>query len=287
MAKRVESPSSINTFKQCKRKYYYQYILNLPTIANIHQVRGNIAHDVLENFYNINLEGFRQDNYELKFREAIQQLFLHYWNSYKKQLDELSLNNDQKKFYFEETMLMLMNWVSHFINDLNEMIKKENIPMEEAFLKLIPLREIELVSQQYSVRGFVDAIRQIEEEIQIIDYKTNSSFEVKESIRLQLAIYTLLYFEKYGVMPSKAGIFFLRHKLKLINADNELLEMAKKEIEIIHEHTSRTENVMDYPQMVSPLCKWGSGQCDFYTVCQPKMENGKNGCKNGNGSEGE
>ena len=68
MAKRVESPSSINTFKQCPRKYYYQYVAKLPTVSNIHQVRGNIAHSTLENFYDIDVSGFEQENYEEYFK---------------------------------------------------------------------------------------------------------------------------------------------------------------------------------------------------------------------------
>ena len=71
------------------------------------------------------------------------------------------------------------------------------------------------------MQGFIDAIHHLEDEVQIIDYKTNSSLEVKDSIRLQLAIYSLLYFEKHGKMPSKARIFFLRHKLKLVPVDQE------------------------------------------------------------------
>ena len=58
MAKRLESPSSINTFKQCKRRYYYRYIEKLPTISNIHQVRGNIAHATLEHFFDIDVSSF-------------------------------------------------------------------------------------------------------------------------------------------------------------------------------------------------------------------------------------
>ena len=35
MPKRVQSPSSISTYKQCPRKYFYQYVLKLPTQGNI------------------------------------------------------------------------------------------------------------------------------------------------------------------------------------------------------------------------------------------------------------
>ena len=236
MAKRVESPSSINTFKQCKRKYFHQYIEKLPVVPNIHQVRGNIAHSTLEKFYDIDVSEFTEENYVLKLRSSIQTLFMYHWNQYKPKLDGLKLSQDQQRFYFEETMLMLMNWANHFVESMGHMIAKEKIPVQEAFLKLTPIREQEFASDNYSVRGFVDAIQHVNEEVHIIDYKTNSNFEFKESIKLQLAIYSLLYVEKYGITPSKVGIFFLRHKLKFMDVDEGLIELAKKEITLINEN---------------------------------------------------
>ncbi len=269
MAKRLESPSSINTFKQCKRKYYYNYIEKIPTLSNIHQVRGNIAHSVLEDFYDISLEGFTEENYALKFKGVIQTIFVATWKKYEKKLTELNLKKDQEMFYFEETMMMLMNWMNHFLKDFTGMVEKEKISLEEAFSKLTPIRELEYKSEQHSVRGFIDAIRHQENEVHIIDYKTNSRFDIKDSIKLQLAIYSLLYFEKHGKIPSKVGVFFLRHKLKLFNVDEELLKLARLEIELIHAHTSITGNKIDYPRTITPLCKWRTGQCDFYKVCKP------------------
>lgn len=269
MAKRVESPSSINTFKQCARKYYYQYIEKLPTFPSVHTVRGNIAHSCLEDFYDIDVHSFTRENYKQKSREALQKLLLHHWRAKAEELQKLQLTQDQLRFYFEETMLMLINWSNQFFEKVEETMQKKKISLQEAFVYLTPVREMEYVSNNYSVRGFIDAIQHVEDEVHIIDYKTNSNLEVKDSIRLQLAIYSLLYFEKHGKLPSKAGIFFLRHKLKLVPVDEELLQLAKREIELIHAHTSVTEAKDDYPKKVTPLCKWNGGQCDFYEACKP------------------
>jgi len=269
MAKRLESPSSINTFKQCNRKYYYQYIEKLPTFPSIHTVRGNIAHSTLENFYDIDLSSFTLENYPTQFRLVIQKLFLKYWQEYKPKLTELNLSKDKEQFYFEETMLMLMNWVNHFIKDITYLINKKNLSLIDAFQELTPIREKEYSSEKHSVRGFIDAIHHVESEVHIVDYKTNASMEFKDSIRLQLAIYCLLYEELHGMMPSKVGIFFLRDKLKMINVDEDLLDLARREIELIHGHTSLFETIEHYPRKITPLCKWSSGECDFYKVCKP------------------
>ena len=272
MAKRVESPSSINTFKQCKRKYYYSYIEKLPTVSNIHQVRGNIAHSTLEHFYDVDVSKLNSDNYKVEYKKIIQKLLLHQWNKYGPKLNELGLSNDKIKFYFEETMLMVMNWCNHFLTDIESLIEKENLSVPEAFMKLTPIREQKYASEKYSIRGFIDAIHHCGDEIHILDYKTNSRFDMKEPIILQLAIYSLLYQEKRGVLPNKVGIFFLRHKSKYIDVSPEMIELAKKEISAIHLHTSSTEHVDDYPQTITPLCKWSTGQCDFYETCKPHKD---------------
>ncbi len=282
MAKRIESASSINTFKQCKRKYYYQYIVKLPTQPNIHQVRGNIAHSTLESFYDISVENFTEENYVQKFQEAIQKLFLYHWNLSQPELKKLSLSTDQEMFYFEETMLMLLNWNNHFLEKMGTILKEKKFSVQGAFVQLTPLRELEYSSEKLGVHGFIDAIHHYDDKIQILDYKTNSDMEVKDSIKLQLAIYSLLYQEKHNKLPDKLGVFFLRHKLKELNVDEEMLNSALKDIAEVHAHTSNTIELLDYPQSPSRLCKWSTGKCDFYGDCKPAVNgNGKNG--NGKG----
>jgi len=264
MAKRVQSPSSINTYKQCPRKYYYQYIQKLPTLPNIHLVRGNIAHSVLEDFYDLSLP---EKDYPLFFKNAVQKLLLHHWQKAQPRLKVLHLTNDQLTFYFEETMLMILNWTNHFIKDFKDLLQK-NYPPAEAFQKLTPIREQRYYSKHHYVQGYIDAIHHLENEVHIIDYKTNACFEFKDEIKLQLAIYSLLYYEKHGTPPSKVGIFFLRHRLKTIKVDSEILDLARREISLIHQNTV-SENIQNYPPKISPLCKYSSGQCDFYNYCQP------------------
>ncbi len=237
-------------------------------MSSIHTVRGNIAHSSLEDFYDIELSTLNKENYSLKCREEVQKLLVKHWKGYHEKLDSLELSKEQEKFYFEETMMMLMNWVNFFVKKLEGTIK-EGKSVQEAFAQLKPIREQEYRSDNYSVRGFIDAIHHLEEEVHLVDYKTNSRFDIKDSIKLQLAIYCLLYFEKHGKTPSKVGIFFLRYKLKMMNVDKDLLELAKREVSLIHEHTSSTEEIDDYPRTVTPLCKWSTGQCDFYEVCKP------------------
>jgi hypothetical protein len=82
-----------------------------------------------------------------------------------------------------------------------------------------------------------------------------------------LAIYALLHQELKGELPHKVGIYFLKDKPKVIKVDTQLLEFAKREIELIHQKTE-SDDVCDYPKKQSGLCKYSTGQCEFFDVCQ-------------------
>ena len=261
MGKRIQSPSSINTFKMCPRKYYYAYIKELESLPNIHQVRGSIAHTVLEDFFDTDVSDLTMADFEGKLTVVLQNSLLQEWQDGEKDLEKLELTDNQRQFYFEETMLMLLNWLSHFC----ELARTQKGSFQEIFKKLTPIREQLFLSEKLQARGYIDAIENINNELRIMDYKTSSRFEI-EHHRLQLGVYCLLYQELKGKLPDKAGIYFLKDRPKFINVDQELLDFAKKEIELIHEKTV-SDDIIDYPKKKSRLCKYSTGQCEFYEVC--------------------
>ena len=258
MKKRVQSPSSINTFKQCPRKYYYHYIANLPTKKSIHLVRGTVVHEVLEKFFDADVSSLTHTNFETHLRSHIQKLFLEAWKANQPEIRKYVKNNDEERFYFSESLLMVFNWTDQFVARM----KSINDSIPNAFRMLTPQREIEFRSTELSVCGYVDAIEQDGDNIRIIDYKTNAYLEMSDEQRLQLGIYALLYHEKHGKKPQQAGIFFLRSKPKFIPVTEELLQEATKEIEYVHTKT-QSIRIEDYPLSPGPLCK----TCDFYKLC--------------------
>ena len=154
---------------------------------------------------------------------------------------------------------MIFNWITRFT---------EKIETKQDFKNLTPETETQIISESLRTRGFIDAIHNINNSIIITDYKTSKKFEITNEYKLQLAIYALLYKKKYGITPSKVGVDFLKHDEIHIDVDEKLLNLAKKEIELIHLRTiSKLKE--DYPRAPSPLCKWSTGQCDFYEICKP------------------
>ncbi|MBS3125661.1 PD-(D/E)XK nuclease family protein [Candidatus Woesearchaeota archaeon] len=264
MEKRVQSPSSIKTYKQCPRKYYYSYILKLESPPNVHQVRGNITHSVLEEFFNIDMSKITLDNYPAHLKLVVQQLLLEQWKNYRERLELVELTKEQEIFYFEDTLHMLFNWVDLFCGK----IQRKKGTFQERFAALTPMRELLFTSQAYHIKGIIDAIENNEDgSVRIMDYKTSSSQNINEHL-LQLGIYSLLYHDKHGVLPKQVGIYFLKGRESCVDVNEKLLEQAKKEIEHVHSRT-QTEDVNHYPKQVSGLCKWSTGQCEHYDVCRP------------------
>lgn len=266
MAKRVQSPSSINLFKQCARKYFYVYIKGFELLPSIHTARGHVAHSVLENFFDIDITGITKENCREMLQARIPTLLVKYWTDAKKEFDALDLTHEQVQFYFEETLVMLFNWLNHFI----ERVHGHPGDFAAAFKALTPEREKEYVSQYYSVHGFVDAIEHAGDEVRIVDYKTSKDPKMTPEYKLQLAIYSLLYHETHGHPPNKVGIFFLKDGPQFINVDADLLEMAKREIAVIHKGTE-TDDITDYAKDATKRwCRW----CEFSELCW-NVKNGK------------
>jgi len=268
--KRMHSPSSINTYKQCPRKYYYNYIEKLPTTANIHQLRGTIVHKALENFYEISLidlaelEKFDITQINQHFQRFIIQLFYEEWKRKLPELQALPLEKPQLQFYYDESIAMLSLWLREYMKSLKTALTGKTLI--QAFENLRPQREQQYKNEQLNVKGFIDAIFKDGKEITLLDYKTSKNPEITEEIKLQLAIYALLYFETHRTLPTKVGAFFLKHGEKFLHVDDELLQLAKLECEIMELNTQSSEKT-DYPKKISRLCKYSTGQCDFFGTC--------------------
>lgn len=257
----MHSPSSINLYKQCPRRYYHIYIEKLPTKPSIYLIRGSIVHSILENFFKIDVNNISEKNFVFELNVLINELFIKYWKQKKEELE--SLNLDNLEMYFNETKSMVNNWITNFISNLIE--KMQDNSLKNAFNLLKPKTEVGYVSEKYNVKGYIDAIHE-GDEIVLLDYKTSSKDIFTEEYKLQMAIYALLYAEKNNRFPDKVGINFLRFGEKYLKIDDQLIEFAKKECRMISKKTSSTD-MNDYPKKESGLCKWSSGQCDFYDIC--------------------
>lgn len=263
MTQMMLSPSSINTFKQCPRKFYFAYICKYPTKPNIYTVKGNIVHKVLEKFFDIDVTGQDLNTIEGFLKSKVKEIYRDTWKNYLKDLMSLEKNQDELKENYMDSFDMLMNWTDNFTSRLISL--SEGRGLENAYRLLTPKRELFLSSKEHSVRGFIDAIEKVDG-VRIIDYKTSKAKDMTAEFRLQLGIYALLYKENFGQMPEKVSIVFVKGGELDIDVSEFLIVQAIDEIKDVQAKIKST-GMDDYPQVKSGLCKWHSGQCDFYEKC--------------------
>jgi putative RecB family exonuclease len=221
---RIQSPSSINTYKQCPRKYYYSYIEERPTKPSIALVRGTVVHETLELFFERRPSKIAEDVYT-NLQYHILSLVKERWMDHDEEVQSLNMTVDEISFYKEETRLMLLNWLNHFWKK----IKREmdaGMSFQDAFVKHTPRIETEYRSEEDRVRGYIDAIHEVDNAVHIMDYKTSKNPIISEEYKLQLAIYAFLYKKTHGKIPDKVGIFFLKHGEQLMDVNDELLKHA-------------------------------------------------------------
>ncbi|MBU2561278.1 MAG: PD-(D/E)XK nuclease family protein [Nanoarchaeota archaeon] len=267
MPKRVQSPSSINTYKQCPRRYFYQYIIKYPTKANIHTVRGNIVHEALEKFFSVDISTFNDESFKKELSFFMKNLFDACWAGASNRLHKLGIDDERISFYYDESTQMLANWLNHLFDGLENEMKQSDLSLQEAFRKLKPIElEKEFKDKELMVRGFIDVIHKDGDDIILVDYKTSKSSELKDEYLLQLGIYAMLYEKQHGKYPVKVGLWFLKDKPVMLKVTPKLIKDALFEVEQIH-FATESERIGDYPKKESGLCRWSTGQCDFYDIC--------------------
>jgi CRISPR/Cas system-associated exonuclease Cas4 (RecB family) len=263
---RLQSPSSILTYKQCPRKYFYRYIAKLPVSKSIHLVRGSIAHKVLEDVYALDLAHIPDETFLITMRFILQEMFRKQWEASKEELAELGMDPIDLQTYYDETRIMINNFF-HYLAERMQQIP--GVTPKEAFRLVTPDREVELHSKMHHVRGYADAIQREGDKLIIIDYKTSKKLEITDDYRLQLGIYCMIY-EEMERAPDEVGVFFLKHGRELrVPVTRDMIDHARKEVAAIHLNT-KSKDIKDYPKKTSALCKWSSGQCEFYETCFSK-----------------
>jgi putative RecB family exonuclease len=269
---RLQSPSSIILYKQCPRKYFYKYIAKLPTPKSIHLVRGSIAHKVMEDIYDldekIDLERIPEESFLITLKFILQEMFKQEWELNQAELKSVGLTDEQLLEYYNDTRVMINNFF-HYTVDRMQQLASKGLSLRQAFKAVKPRREVELHSKAHHVRGYADAIHDEGGKLVIIDYKTSRKLDMTDDYRLQLAIYCMIY-EEIERLPDEVGIFFLKHGQELrIPVTRSLVEQARVECNAIHLNT-KSKDMRDYPKHVGPLCKWSTGQCEFYDTCFSK-----------------
>jgi len=243
MARKYHSPSSINTYLRCPRKYFLRYIKRLKQKPNIHLFRGSAVHEALAKF----IENHALYSHDVEqMRITLIELFDSAWNSRKQQINNLGLSKMDIKRFYDDSIEMLLKWLNTYTKGISKGLKR-------------PKTEFRLFSKKHGIMGIVDAIYDHNDRIYLIDYKTGAKDTITRDIKIQIVIYALLYKENFKRMPHTVSIVFLKTQtIKRFRVTDELVQQAIRICKRIHEKTI-SDDESQY------LCTCG-GWCerDFY-----------------------
>lgn len=266
--KRVESPSSILAYMQCPRKYYYRYVKRLEQKPSIHLILGSAVHSAIEAFHKSQRRGLEEETFFGSLRPCMMRSYCHEWKRNSPTIQRIGLKPWEQSSYFKQGMIMLENFYRHHMGAVRDFQHRSGMTFSDTFDTLRPKSELKIYSQRLGVMGMIDSVENADEQISIIDYKTSKKTELDEECMIQLSILSLLYSEHFGRKPDKIGIHFLKSGLKTLPVIPEVLQFGEKTCSRFRWVTD-SPDIFAYPQKKTGLCKYRTGQCDYYDTCRP------------------
>lgn len=167
--KELYSFSKLDTFHNCKRNYYYNYILKQRGGDSIYSFLGTVVHELTQNMIEKNISN--EQAIEL-FIQAVDDAEM---------LDLPWISENVKNNY--------VTCITHFLENF--------VPVENNTIRIEDKFEIEI--NGIILRGFIDLWYRIKNKIYIIDLKTSTKFSKKDFPKKarQLLLYAIALSEKY------------------------------------------------------------------------------------------
>ena len=240
ISERTLSPTAINTYLSCPRKFYYRYIEKLKTCPSIHLIRGQIVHRTLHEFHK-NHPKLMPTTPIGAIREELIGTFNRLWDHAGNQLNALNLDEDEVETFRSESERMLFNF-SHWL------LKNE--------LKVPDFSELRLYSKDLRLLGIIDSVHKHNDQPILVDYKTSKKAIITDDITRQAALYALLYKDKFEKIPEVVWIHFLVEPGDPIpiHIDEHLIDYGKILIESIRGKTI-SEDKREYPCTCGGFCE--------------------------------
>jgi len=248
---KILSPSSIATYLDCNRKYYNRYCLGIDDSFRFALIRGSMVHKVVEDFFYLKASDFQpdeNDDYEMSFCVEMEKIFDRRWNE--KQMravcDKEDMDYDTAKMESLESVLTFAR--IQWFNIRGGYRKMKNFARSWFFLKP-KFSERKLKCESLHLRGVVDAIIDLNDELYIMDYKTSNIFKLpfSEEYKRQLTMYSLMMRETEGEHIYHVGNWFLKYGIQaLYEITEDDIDKCKALVEDVYAKT-RSIDVNDYP----------------------------------------
>jgi len=239
MTQRFLSPTAINSYLRCPRKYYLKYIKRHKDKPNIHLFRGSAVHKALADFHNLHLASLKDIE---DMRSSLLQIFAEEWERLAPQIDLLGLPKDRVDRFYSESLDMLRDWVARHAGS-------------PSFGSESVRAELKLFSRTHGVMGIIDAVYGHRDQIALVDYKTSARDDITPDIKVQMALYALLFEDSHSVRPHMVIIDFLKTgRERRFRVSDGLIRYAKTLCTDMHQKTSSPDE-NDYPCTCGGWCE--------------------------------
>jgi RecB family exonuclease len=285
---RIHSHSSLGSFENCPRQYWYQYIGKPPVerVDTIEAFLGTCVHETLEALYQLRLRGRVLSHEETL--EGFETVWAKGWSDTIRIVSEELKAEDYKQagrealtsYYrryapFDQATTLRLE--AKVIFDLDPRWSLPRTPIrggdDDPHPTLSRKRERERGergdSRRYRMQGYVDRIaRRGDGTYEIHDYKTSSGLptQAEADEDRQLALYQI---GLEGMWNDVAAVDLIWHYVRfdtdlVSHRTPEQLQGVRKDcITVIDDIESRGREEEKFPTNPSSLCPW----CDFRTIC--------------------
>lgn len=235
------SASSMKTFDQCPKKYFYNYIAREPKKQWDHFDLGNLCHKVLEIFHETYMNEGAPGG-------SLSKLMGH------------SFAEGRKEFVHAKNDIIVE--AKNLIEGYLKYVSQNGMPHVKGVETSFKLN----ITDDILVRGYLDRVDILPKNgiFHIVDYKTTKNKRYLEPF--QLLIYGLWLQSEYpDIKEYKASYVLLRHgsSSKSYNFNREDLEKVKKKIIHFAESIRVSDLEDNWLPIPGPLCNW----CDFKKLC--------------------
>ena len=237
------SATALNNYNDCPLKYKFQNVLLVPTIKKTYFGLGSAVHKVMELLTKGERDGIKPT------KERVLEILGKFWSS-----------------------------ASYITKKKEEEDRREAERMLDDFLEWHKLNSNKVIDAEYEftfklggriIHGFIDRIEQDSKgNYIVVDFKTGSvqksSNTIREDIQMNVYCLALLNSPKFGKLPERASLFYIKHN-KMIDylPDQISVEAQKKMLEeminsVLAEKFTATPSFKD--------CGW----CDYFDICDEK-----------------
>lgn len=243
------SVSKAKTFTQCKRKFFYQYILKLPTELKIYNAIGSLVHLVLELAFKRWIDA--------KYEADLKKLIVSTWGACR----ETQEWKDAIQF---DCIDEVKHYVLAYYNRYMEEHQKFGKPIHCEPRFHLPLKigqDLEVV-----VLGYIDRIDRVDyKTLLVLDYKTTGKVQYLDNFQLGIYAAACLYgpYKGYNI---NAAYILLKHDMKLKRMKNPTerhIGEVEKMVKIAKQMDQTVHFDKEYPPTYTKLCDY----CDFKDRC--------------------